>query len=67
MRTYQDERVGAAPSWPAGAAQGCQGISVEPPEPQRDPGSPQTPGGGRHSLETQTQERYSAAVLKHVL
>lgn len=38
-RTYQDEPEEAAPSWPVEAAQGCQGISVEPPEPQHDPGS----------------------------
>lgn len=48
MRSHRDGPVGAAPSGPAGADRGCPGTSAEPPEPQRDPGSPQTPPGGRH-------------------
>lgn len=66
LRSYQDEPAGAEPSWPAAAARGCQGTSAEPPGPQHDPGSPQTPRGGRHSLETQRQERYSATAHKHI-
>ncbi len=58
--------MGAAPSWPAGAARGCPGTSVEPPGSQHDPGSPQTPRGGHHLLETQRQEGYSATVHKHI-
>ena len=47
--------MGAAPSWPAAEPQSCQGTSAEPPEPQHDPGSPQTPPGAHHSLESQTE------------
>lgn len=54
VRSYQFEPVGAAPSWPAGAARGCPGTSAEPPEPRHDPGSPQTPRGGHRLLETHT-------------
>lgn len=55
MKAYQDVRAEAAPSWPAGAAQDYPGISVVHPGPRRDPGSPQTPRGGRHSLGTQAE------------
>lgn len=62
MRSYQDEPVGAAPSCPAAGARRCLKKSEELPEPQRDPGSPQTLQGGHHLLETQTQNTYSAGV-----
>lgn len=63
MRSYQDEPVEAAPSWPAEAAQGCLSTAAGPSEPQHGPGSPQTPQGGHRSLKTQTQEGYSATHL----
>lgn len=55
MKAYLDVQAEAAPSWPAGAAQDYPGISVVHPEPRHDPGSPQTPQGGHHSLGTQTE------------
>lgn len=52
--SYWDEPEAATLSTPFGEALGCQGTSAEPPQPQRDPGSPQTPPGGHHSLENST-------------
>lgn len=53
--------MAAAPWRPAGAARGCPGTSAERPEPRRDPGFPQTPSGGRHSLDARDRKRKNDA------